>query len=75
MNTIMYDLTDFCKDMSMKNFREYAWIWEWALQRSNTYKELNKIENIEKFNEWLELKIKDLIRYKKRAEKLLNSRK
>ena len=72
MNMLMYDLSEFCKDMSIKNFREYSWLWEWDMRRSNRYKELNRKENINKLNEWLESKIKELIRYKKRAEKLLN---
>ena len=72
MNTLMFDLTDFCKEMSIKNFRNYSGLWERDIQRSATYRELNKKENLQKFNDRLELKIKELIKFKKRAEKLLN---
>ena len=56
----------------MKNFRERSWYWEWAIYRSDKKKDLNTKEWAEKINERLEIKIKELIRIKKRAERVLN---
>lgn len=72
MNTLFYRINEYCKDISMKNFRERSWYWEWAIYRSNKKKDLNTKEWAEKVNEWLEIKIKELIRIKKIAEKVLN---
>lgn len=71
MNTLLYDLTEWCKEMNMKDFRDYIGTTDWKMYRSRDKKSINTKENIIKLNEWLEYKIKDLIRYKKRAEKLL----
>ena len=73
MNELVYDLTAWCKEMNIRNFTQYAWLWERVVQRSVNPKHLNDKENVELMNEWLESKIKELIRYKKRAEKLLYS--
>ncbi len=72
MNTLFYRINEYCKDISMKNFRERSWYWEWAIYRSSKKKDLNTREWAEKVNEWLEIKIKELIRIKKIAEKVLN---
>lgn len=74
MNTLMYELSEFCKDMTIKNFRDYAWLWEWAIWRSSSYKTLNKKENLKLFDERLEFKIRELIRFKKRLEKIINAK-
>lgn len=71
MNELIYDLTQWCKEMNIKDFVQYSWLWERVVQRSISAKHLNNKENIELINEWLEKKIKELIRYKKKAEKLL----
>lgn len=75
MNTLMYEVSEFCKDMTLKNFRDYSWLGEWAIWRSASYKELNKKENLEKFDKRLEIKIKELIKFKKRMEKILDDNK
>lgn len=72
MNTLFYRINEYCKDISMKNFRERSWYWEWAIYRSSKKKDLNTREWAEKVNEWLEIKIKELIRIKKIAEKVLD---
>ena len=72
MNTLFYEITEYCKDLSMKNFRERSGYWEWAIYRSDKKKDLNTKEWAEKINERLEIKIKELIRIKKRAERVLN---
>ena len=72
MNTLFYEITEYCKDISMKNFRERSGYWEWAIYRSDKKKDLNTKEWAEKINERLEIKIKELIRIKKRAERVLN---
>ena len=56
----------------MKNFRERSGYWEWDIYRSDKKKDLNTKEWAEKINERLEIKIKELIRIKKRAERVLN---
>lgn len=75
MNTLLYDLTEWCKEMNMKDFRDYIGTTDWMMYRSRDKKSISTKENIIKLNEWLEYKIKDLIRYKKRAEKLLDDNK
>lgn len=72
MNTLFYEITEYCKDISMKNFRERSGYWERAIYRSDKKKDLNTKEWAEKVNERLEIKIKELIRIKKRAERVLN---
>lgn len=73
MNLLIHDLTEWCKDMNIKNFREYADIWAYTVHRGkSTHKKLNKVEYVEKMNTRLESKIKELIRFKKKAEKLLS---
>lgn len=72
MITLFYEITEYCKNISMKNFRERSWFGEWALYRTNKVKDLNTKEWAEKVNERLEIKIKELIRIKKRAEKILD---
>ena len=72
MNTLFYRINEYCKNISMKNFRERSWYWEWAIYRSNKKKDLNTKEWAEKINQRLEIKIKELIKIKKRAEKLLD---
>lgn len=72
MNTLFYEITEYCKDISMKNFRERSGYWEWDIYRSDKKKDLNTKEWAEKINERLEIKIKELIRIKKRAERVLN---
>ena len=72
MNIFFYDLTEFCKEFSMKNFRDWSWFCEWSLNRSDKKKELNTKEWAEKINQRLEMKIKELIRMKIRAQKLLD---
>ena len=73
MNTFFYLLTEYCKDISIKNFRERSWFSEWAVYRSNKNKQLTNRAWVEKINEWLEIKIKELIKLKKRAERLLDT--
>lgn len=73
MNTFFYLLTEYCKDISIKNFRERSWFGEWAVYRSNRNKQLTNRAAVEKINEWLEIKIKELIKLKKRAERLLDT--
>ena len=73
MNLLIYDLSEWCKEMTVKNFIEYAWIPKHLLYYKKWQRcGLDKDEEI-LLNEWLESKIKELIRYKKRAEKLLDS--
>ena len=73
MNTLIYELTERCKEMNMKDYMNYIDSTEWKMYRSKDKKSINTKENIIKMNEWLESKIKEIIRYKKRAEKLLDS--
>ena len=70
MNELLYDLTEFCKDVNIKNFRDYVGTTDWKMYKSRSKKEHN--EWLEALNEWLEIKIKEMIKYKKRAEKVLN---
>lgn len=72
MNTLFYRINEYCKDISMKNFRDWSWFGEWAIYRSNKKKDLNTKEWAEKINERLEIKIKELIKIKKAAEKILD---
>lgn len=67
MNLLIYDLTDFCKDMSVTDIVKYCGV--------NRYKQRNckwDKEDVEKLNEWLEIKIKEMIKFKKRAERVLD---
>ena len=72
MNTLFYRINEYCKDISMKNFRDWSWFSERAIYRSNSNRQLNTKEWAEKVNERLEIKIKELIKIKKAAEKLLD---
>lgn len=72
MNMLFYLLTEYCKELSMKNFRERGWFSEWSVYRSDRNKQLTNRAWVEKINERLEIKIKELIKLKKRAEKLLD---
>lgn len=72
MNEILYDLTEWCKDMTIKNFRDYIRTTDRIMYRSEKKKWINNKEWVETLNEWLDTKIRELIRYKKKAEKLLD---
>ena len=66
MNLLMYELQDFCKNMSVTNIVKYCWVNRYKQKHCQRDK-----EDVEKLNEWLEWNIKEMIKFKKRAEKLL----
>lgn len=69
MNTLMYEMQEFCKDMSITNIVKYCWVNRYKQKHCSRDK-----EDIEKLNEWLELRIKEMIRFKIKTEKLLDSK-
>lgn len=71
MSELLYDLTEWCKDMTIKNFRDYIGTTDRIMYRSKQKKWINNKEWVETLNLWLDTKIRELIRYKKKAEKLL----
>ena len=70
MNELLYDLTEYCKSVNMKDFKDYIGTTDRKMYRSRNRKEHK--ERMWALNEWLEIKIKEMIKYKKRAEKLLD---
>lgn len=70
MNELLYDLTEYCKSVNMKDFKDYIGTTDRKMYRSRNRKE--HTERMWALNEWLEIKIKEMIKYKKRAEKVLN---
>lgn len=72
MNLLVHDITEWCKEMNIKNFREFAWLWERVVSKSTSKRRrIDSKQSIQSMNDWLEMKIKQLIRFKKIAERLL----
>lgn len=67
MNLLIYELAEFCKSMSIVDIAKHCWVNRYRQRRCKWER-----EDTELLNEWLEIKIKKLIKFKKTAEKLLD---
>lgn len=72
MNELMYDLTERCKGMTIKSFKDYAKLWREDTFRLMRRNKLSNEQTAECLVEWLDYRIRMLIKYKKRADKILN---
>ena len=72
MNELMYEISEWCKDITVKNFKEYARLWLedfYRLVRRNKFSNKQTVQNL---IDRLDNKIRVLVKFKLRAEKLLD---
>lgn len=73
MNELIYEISERCKEVTIKDFKAHARLWQedmFRLIRRNKFCNKATTENL---IAWLDNKIRILVKYKLRAEKLLNT--
>ena len=73
MNELIYDLTERCKETTIKSFKEYAKLWREDTFRLMRRNKLNSEQTINSLIERLDNRIRVLVKYKLKAEKLLDN--